>query len=42
MLLYALGAYEAYRLLYQVKTVRLSIVQPRSFRWYIRMGMHLG
>ena len=29
MLLYALGAYEAYRLLYQVKTVRLSIVQPR-------------
>ena len=29
MLLYALGAYEAYRLLYKVRTVRLSIVQPR-------------
>lgn len=29
MLLYALGAYEAYRLLYKVETIRLSIVQPR-------------
>ena len=29
MLLYALGAYEMYRILYTFKTVRLSIVQPR-------------
>lgn len=29
MLLYALGAYEMYRILYAFKTVRLSIVQPR-------------
>ena len=29
MLLYALGAYEAYWLLYKIETVRLSIVQPR-------------
>lgn len=29
MLIYALGAYEAYRLLYTVEAVRLSIVQPR-------------
>ncbi len=29
MLLYALGAHEAYRMLYQIETVRLSIVQPR-------------
>ena len=29
MLLYALGAYEAYRLLYKIETVRLTIVQPR-------------
>lgn len=29
MLLYALGAYEAYRMLYPVKEIRLSIVQPR-------------
>ena len=29
MLLYALGAYEVYRILYTFKTVRLSIVQPR-------------
>lgn len=29
MALYALGAYEAYKLLYPVKEVRMSIVQPR-------------
>lgn len=29
MMLYALGAYEAYKMLYQVSTVVLSIVQPR-------------
>lgn len=29
MLLYALGAYEMYKILYTFKTVRLSIVQPR-------------
>lgn len=29
MLLYALGAYEAYKILYPIETVRLSIVQPR-------------
>lgn len=29
MLLYALGAYEAYRMLYPVQEIRLSIVQPR-------------
>lgn len=29
MLLYALGAYEAYRVLYRIETVRMSIVQPR-------------
>ena len=29
MLLYALGAYEMYRILYTFETVRLSIVQPR-------------
>ena len=29
MLLYALGAYEAYRILYRIDTVRMSIVQPR-------------
>jgi len=29
MMLYALGAYEAYKILYPVKEVRLAIVQPR-------------
>lgn len=29
MMLYALGAYEAYKILYNVSEVRLSIVQPR-------------
>lgn len=29
MMLYALGAYEAYRMLYPVETVKMSIVQPR-------------
>lgn len=29
MLLYALGTYEAYKLLYPVSTIRMSIVQPR-------------
>lgn len=29
MMLYALGAYEAYRILYEIHTVRMSIVQPR-------------
>lgn len=29
MMLYALGAYEAYRLLYPIKTIHLAIVQPR-------------
>lgn len=29
MMLYALGAYEAYRMLYPVKQIKLSIVQPR-------------
>lgn len=29
MMLYALGAYEAYKILYNVSDVRLSIVQPR-------------
>nr|DAT85868.1 MAG TPA: Protein of unknown function (DUF2800) [Caudoviricetes sp.] len=29
MLLYALGAYEAYRVLYRIQAVRMSIVQPR-------------
>lgn len=29
MLLYALGVYEAYRMLYPVQEIRLSIVQPR-------------
>lgn len=29
MLLYALGAYEAYRMLYPIQEIRLSIVQPR-------------
>lgn len=29
MMLYALGAYEAYKILYNVHTVRMSIVQPR-------------
>ncbi len=29
MMLYALGAYEAYKILYQIDTIILSIVQPR-------------
>ena len=29
MILYALGAYEACRILYPIETVKLSIVQPR-------------
>lgn len=29
MMLYALGAYEAYKILYQIRTVRMTIVQPR-------------
>lgn len=29
MMLYALGAYEAYRLLYKISSVRFTIVQPR-------------
>lgn len=29
MMLYALGAYEAYKMLYQIKEVHLAIVQPR-------------
>lgn len=29
MMLYALGAYEAYKILYAIKEVRLAIVQPR-------------
>lgn len=29
MMLYALGAYEAYKILYDVHTVRMTIVQPR-------------
>lgn len=29
MMLYALGAYDAYRILYEITTVRMSIVQPR-------------
>lgn len=29
MMLYALGAYEAYRMLYQVENIKMSIVQPR-------------
>lgn len=29
MMLYALGAYEAYRMLYPIKKIRMSIVQPR-------------
>lgn len=29
MMLYALGAYDAYRLLYSIKKIRLAIVQPR-------------
>ena len=29
MMLYALGAYEAYRILYDIHTVRMTIVQPR-------------
>ncbi len=31
MMLYALGAYEVYKILYQVKKVHLAIVQPRLF-----------
>ena len=27
--LYALGAYEAYKILYPIETIRMSIVQPR-------------
>lgn len=29
MMLYALGAYEAYKILYPIETIRMSIVQPR-------------
>lgn len=29
MMLYAIGAWEAYRMLYQIHTIRMSIVQPR-------------
>lgn len=42
LMLYALGAYEAYKLLYRVDSVRLSIVQPRlsdgASEWTCTLG----
>lgn len=42
MMLYALGAYEAFRLLYPIKRVKMSIVQPRLAdgisSWEIPLG----
>ncbi len=42
MMLYALGAYEAYRLLYPVDTLKFSIVQPRVAEgissWKLTLG----
>ena len=46
MMLYALGAYEAYRMLYPVQDVVLSIVQPRLpdgiSSWTLPLGELLG